>query len=144
MVAAGSRVLEAQRLIFVRDAGKQYRERRSSRLAMFAVNAGRAVGENNSGIPFRWAQCLESDMWTRIYKFRANRRLEELSQLVDKLCGEVGWLQGEHVVFVSAGTNRGVLRIRFFKHSDWCSCNLADHPNKPIKQALRWIRRYCR
>ena len=38
MVAAGSRVLEAQRLIFVRDAGKPYHGRRSSRRAMSAVN----------------------------------------------------------------------------------------------------------
>lgn len=83
-------------------------------------------------------------MWTRVYKLRATRRLDELQVLIEELCGSVGWLQGEQVVLVAAGVHNGIVRLRFFKHSDWCNCDLSDNPDKPIKQKLKWISRYCR
>ena len=83
-------------------------------------------------------------MWTRIYRLKAKRNLSQLHNILDALAGEVGWLQGEHVVLASESSRLNQVQIRFFRHKDWCDCDLSQNPDRPIKQRLKWIMRHCR
>ena len=83
-------------------------------------------------------------MWTRIYRLKAKRNVDLLNDRIMEMCGEVGWLQGKHVILASTSSASGVIRLRFFEHKDFCGCDLKANPDQPIKQLLKWIRRNCR